>query len=74
MSLPLATRAFVLVAAASTTAAMITMVSEVGHPPPAGLDVLSRWTEPLQATAEALAFAVQAAAPGRQVVAVDLRD
>lgn len=44
MSLPLHTRAFAFVAALSTTAAVITVLSEVGHPPPPGTDLLTRWT------------------------------
>jgi hypothetical protein len=63
MKLPHHTRAAALVAALATTAAIVNVMAEIGHPPPSGQGMLA-W---LQGPATPLARVSVAQAPGTQV-------
>ena len=55
MGLPLHTRAAALVAALSTTAAIIVTMAEIGHPPPDGYGLLSLLQVPDRGSPQLLA-------------------
>ena len=72
MHLPLHTRAFSLLAALSTTAAIIVTIAEIGHPPSDGYGLIATLVLPEQPQPAAVARVTDETRAGLQTVSAEM--